>query len=119
MIPSERLKVLNATRTFAQRITSPIRKIDIVEEGGDVAVRIGASEHWPDNLGHSCLGNGRVIIRAAPDYLDRCGTPADADPLRELHCILYGRRDSNTIKWRIARESGRVEERPMGSRIVL
>ncbi len=121
-----RMQAMPLLLAFAERhpdirpsITFTDRKIDIVEEGVDVAVRIGASEPWPDNLGHRYLGSERVIICASPAYLDRCGTPADADALGELDCILYGRGDGSTINWRFARAGGRVEERPMGGRIVL
>lgn len=121
-----RMQAMPLLLAFAERhpnlrpsITFTDRRIDIVEEAVDVAIRIGASEPWPDNLGHRYLGSERVIICAAPAYLDRCGTPAEADALGKLDCILYGRGDGSTINWRFAREGGWVEERPMGSRIVL
>ena len=121
-----RMQAMPLLLAFAERhpnlrpsITFTDRKIDIVEDGVDVAIRIGASEPWPDNLGHRYLGSERVIVCAAPAYLDRRGTPASADALGEFDCILYGRGDGSTINWRFAREGGRVEECPVEGRIVL
>lgn len=121
-----RMQAMPLLLAFAERhpnlrpsITFTDRKIDIVEEGVDVAIRIGASEPWPDNLGHRYLGSERVIVCAAPAYLDRRGTPASAAALGEFDCILYGRGDGSTINWRFAREGGQVEEYPVEARIVL
>ncbi|PTQ66176.1 LysR family transcriptional regulator [Sphingomonas sp. PP-CE-3G-477] len=121
-----RMQAMPLLLAFAERhpnlrpsITFTDRKIDIVEEGVDVAIRIGASEPWPDNLGHRYLGSERVIVCAAPAYLDRRGTPASAAALGEFDCILYGRGDGSTINWRFAREGGQVEEHLVEARIVL
>jgi len=121
-----RMQAMPLLLAFAERhpnlrpsITFTDRKIDIVEEGVDVAIRIGVPEPWADNLGHRYLGSERVIICAAPAYLNRCGTPASAEALGTFDCILYGRGDGSTINWRFAREGGQVEEHPVEGRIVL
>jgi DNA-binding transcriptional LysR family regulator len=121
-----RMQAMPLLLAFAERhpnlrpsITFTDRKIDIVEEGIDVAIRIGASEPWPDNLGHRYLGSERVIICAAPTYLARRGTPTSADDLARFDCILYGRGDGSTIKWRFADGTGGIDERAMDGRIVL
>jgi DNA-binding transcriptional LysR family regulator len=121
-----RMRAMPLLLAFAERhpnlrpsITFTDRKVDIVEEGVDVAIRIGASEPWADNLGHRYIGSERVIFCAAPAYLDRRGTPAAADDLSRFDCILYGRGDGSTINWRFADGTGRIEERPMKARIVL
>ncbi len=101
------------------RVTFTDRVIDIVEEGVDVAIRIGASERWPDNLGHRYLGRERVIFCAAPAYLDRHGVPRSADDLARFDCILYGRADGSTISWRFGNGSAVAEHRTMEGRIVL
>ncbi len=121
-----RMQAMPLLLAFAERhpnlrpsITFTDRKIDIVEEGVDVAIRIGAGEPWPDNLGHRYLGSERVIICAAPAYLDRRGMPENADALAAFDSILYGRGDGSTANWRFARDAGRIEEYPMEARIVL
>lgn len=121
-----RMQAMPLLLTFAERhpalrpiITFTDRKVDIVEESIDVAIRIGASEPWADNLGHRYLGSERVIFCAAPAYLDRCGTPHSVDDLARFDCILYGRSDGSTINWRFADQAGVRQERSMEPRIVL
>jgi DNA-binding transcriptional LysR family regulator len=96
-------------------ITFTDRKVDIVEEGIDVAIRIGAADPAADSLGHRHLGHERVIFCAAPAYLARRGKPQSADDLAQYDCILYGRADGSTINWRFADAA----ERTMEGRIVL
>ncbi|TXC72347.1 LysR family transcriptional regulator [Sphingomonas ginsenosidivorax] len=121
-----RMQAMPLLLAFAERhpnlrpsITFTDRKVDIVEEGIDVAIRIGASDLRVDTLGHRHLGTERVIFCAAPAYLDRRGTPRSADDLSAFDCILYGRADGSTIPWRFAGDAGLVEERTMEPRIVL
>ena len=121
-----RMQAMPLLLAFAERhpnvrpsITFTDRKIDIVEEGVDVAIRIGASDAWPDNLGHRYLGSERVIVCAAPAYLERCGMPASADALGTADCIVYGRGDDSTIHRRCASSDGGIDERPVKARIVL
>ncbi|MEG3086259.1 LysR family transcriptional regulator [Sphingomonas sp. PB4P5] len=100
-------------------ITFTDRKVDLVEEGIDVAIRIGASDAGATTLGQRQLGSECVIFCAAPAYLERRGTPRDADDLARFDCILYGRADGSTIAWRFADGEGRMAERTMAARIVL
>ncbi len=110
---AERHPNLRPTITFTDR------KVDIVEQGIDVAIRIGASDIASDRLGHRHLGNERVILCASPAYLDRRGTPQSADDLARFDCIVYGRADGSTIAWRFADDGGRMTERTIAPRIVL
>lgn len=95
------------------------RFVDVVEEGIDVAVRIGGPDHWPSNLGHRYLGNERLIFCAAPDYLVRHGTPASVDELSEHHTVTYRRADGSPSPWRITQGTGPVERRPVEGRLVV
>ena len=67
------------------------RIVDLVEEGVDVAVRIG---HLPDStLIAVQVGRVRRILCASPAYLARCGTPrepADLDRHRTIGAALSG-----------------------------
>jgi DNA-binding transcriptional LysR family regulator len=109
----ERHPHLRPCVTFTDRI------VDVVEEGIDVAVRIGASEIWPGNLGHRHLGTERVTLCAAPDYLARHGAPNSEEALSHHVCVLYGKADGTPITWRFARGAKPFERRPMDGRIVL
>lgn len=78
------------------------RRVNLVDEGVDLAVRIGALDDA--NLIVRKLGEVPVICCAAPAYLAREGTPADPRELEHRDCIL----DSNfrePDKWRF-REDG-------------
>ncbi|WP_010185874.1 LysR family transcriptional regulator [Sphingomonas sp. PAMC 26605] len=121
-----RMQVMPALLAFAERhrgvrpvVTFTDRVVDIVEESIDVAIRIGASTAWADNLGHRYLGHERIIFCAAPSYLARRESPASAEALADLDRILYGRADGSTIAWRFTDAAGAIEQRKMDGRIVL
>ncbi|WP_242187748.1 LysR family transcriptional regulator [Sphingomonas sp. CARO-RG-8B-R24-01] len=121
-----RMRVLPLLLDFAERhpnvrpnITFTDRVVDVIEEGVDVAVRIGTPTAWPEALGHRYLGTERVIFCAAPAYLDQHGLPRTVDELATRDCILYGRADGSTIAWRFGDAAGEVEQRTMDGRIVL
>jgi DNA-binding transcriptional LysR family regulator len=63
------------------------RKVDLVEEGFDVAVRIGALPQ--SDLIARKLGGAHSIACAAPDYLARFGTPRLPDDLSDHACLGY------------------------------
>ena len=80
--------------------------VDLVEEGYDLAVRIG---NLPDSstLVARRLGTQRMVICAAPSYLAEHGKPATVDELPEHAAIAYGR--SGRIEpWRISNDAGDV-----------
>jgi len=63
------------------------RFVDLIEEGVDLAIRIGS-------LGDSRLvarrlcTNKRILV-ASPSYLERRGTPKSVDDLREHDCVVF------------------------------
>jgi DNA-binding transcriptional LysR family regulator len=63
------------------------RVVDLLDEGLDVAVRIG---HLPDSsLVAVAVGETRRVICASPDYLRRHGTPRRPDDLARHRCIEF------------------------------
>lgn len=75
------------------------RPVNIVEEGMDVALRIG---HLPDS-GFTAIQVGRVrrVVCAAPAYLQAQGVPATPAALRE-HRILACQSAWASLEWRFA-----------------
>uniref|UniRef100_UPI0035CC3496 LysR family transcriptional regulator n=1 Tax=uncultured Sphingomonas sp. TaxID=158754 RepID=UPI0035CC3496 len=120
-----RMQVMPLLLAFAEhhpkirlRASFTDRVVDLVEEGVDVAIRIGASHGWPDTLGRRHLGHERVILCAAPSYVERVGAPCSVDDLARLDCILYGKADGSAIAWRFG-GGATIVHRAMEGRIVL
>ena len=63
------------------------RLVDLVEEGYDLAIRIG---RLPDStLVTRRLAPCKILLCAAPAYLAKHGTPTQPDHLRHHNCLLY------------------------------
>ena len=73
------------------------RTVDLVEEGFDLAIRIGG-ESAPDGIVSRVVAEYPVWFCAAPSYLDRRGHPPDAEALSEHDCILF-RSLTRTQEW--------------------
>lgn len=63
------------------------RVVDLVEEGFDLGVRIGAL--GPANLIARKLGETRLVACASPAYLRRHGTPKTPEDLAKHNCVTY------------------------------
>jgi DNA-binding transcriptional LysR family regulator len=63
------------------------RLVNLVEEGVDVAVRIGRLAD--SSLAAIALGHVRRVVCASPAYLRRHGTPRRPEDLRDHHCIRF------------------------------
>jgi DNA-binding transcriptional LysR family regulator len=63
------------------------RKVDIVEEGFDLAIRIGALAQ--SDLIARKIGGIRSLVCAAPAYLANFGTPASPGELSRHACLGY------------------------------
>lgn len=78
--------------------------VDLVEEGLDLAIRVGALED--SSLVARKLAETRVVVCAAPQYLARHGRPAHPDDLARASCLVYtGRQLSPDWSFRV---DGRV-----------
>ena len=63
------------------------RIVDIVEEGFDLAIRIGGT--GAQNLVARKLGEARLVPCASPDYIARHGAPAAPEDLARHNCLTY------------------------------
>jgi DNA-binding transcriptional LysR family regulator len=68
-------------------LTLTDRFIDLVEEGADLAVRIGALAE--SSLVARRLCPARVVLCAAPAYLERARVPRSVDDLAQHNCLGY------------------------------
>jgi DNA-binding transcriptional LysR family regulator len=64
------------------------RRVDLVAEGADLAVRIGRLAD--SSLIARRLFEARTIVCASPAYLERRGTPATPEDLVDHECLVYG-----------------------------
>lgn len=67
-------------------LTLTDRFVDLVDEGFDLAIRIGALED--SSLIARRLADNRIVTCAAPAYLARAGTPARPEDLKDHACII-------------------------------
>ena len=100
-----------AIAAFAQRypdvrfeIELSDRAVDIVEEGLDLAIRIGA-------IGSQALiarriGTTQMVCYAAPSYLSAHGTPATPDDLTRHACLTYAYSAAGNV-WSFREPNGR------------
>jgi DNA-binding transcriptional LysR family regulator len=79
--------------------------VDLVEEGVDLAIRIGELED--SSLIARRLAPNRRVLCASPAYLDRHGIPTSPHDLSEHNCLMY--KQQNRSVWRL-RDDARIHE---------
>ncbi|CAN7148600.1 LysR family transcriptional regulator [Pseudoduganella sp. LjRoot289] len=79
------------------------RLVDIVEEGYDAAVRIGVLED--SSMVARALRPYRMLICAAPAYLERHGTPRTPEDLAHHECLDF-MQWSHQVRWRLKGQLG-------------
>lgn len=80
------------------------RRVDLIEEGADLAIRIGHLEDSSLIARH--LFDARTVVCASRAYLDRAGEPEAPGDLAKHDCLVYGhRRDPG--RWPAADADGR------------
>jgi DNA-binding transcriptional LysR family regulator len=90
------------------------RRIDLIEEGFDLAVRSGP---LPDSssLAARPLGQQRMVVCATPGYLARHPAPATLADLAAHEGLNYAK-GGDTLIWRFLGPDGRLIEIPMRGR---
>jgi DNA-binding transcriptional LysR family regulator len=90
------------------------RYVDLIDEGFDLAIRLGALADSRLIVRRLCA-NRRILI-ASPDYLKKRGTPKTPADLRKHECLIFTSL-SNAREWRLVGKSGNVAI-PADGRIV-
>jgi DNA-binding transcriptional LysR family regulator len=88
------------------------RAVNLVEEDIHLAIRVG---RLPDSaLVARKLGDVRMIVCAAPSYIERRGTPCSPDELRQHDCLVFSDQ-LGPVDWRFksagTRHSARITGR--------
>lgn len=93
-------KALDLTITFTER------KVDMVNEGIDLAVRIGDLKDEPELVARR-LGDQSLVICAAPSYLRDHAAPVDRADLLTHDCII-GWRKGLRAEWLLRDQKGQI-----------
>jgi DNA-binding transcriptional LysR family regulator len=99
-------------------ITFTDRFVDLIDEGIDIAVRIGGPSAWPSSIAHRYVGRERLVFCAAPSYLEHRGAPASIADLDQHDSIAYGGPNGTVSPWTFAMEDNTVERRVLTHRMV-
>ena len=83
------------------------RLVDLVEEGFDLAVRVGPV--GSDRLVARRLGTMQLLLCAAPSYLERRGTPGSVEELAAHDGLTYAYSSTPRV-WRLIGADRRVHE---------
>lgn len=86
------------------------RRVDLVEEGFDVAIRIANLQD--SNLVARKIVPCRQVICAAPAYLEKHGTPERPEDLLEHNCIMYSFL-THAREWRLTDAEGQTHVVPL------
>jgi DNA-binding transcriptional LysR family regulator len=79
------------------------RYVNLVEEGFDLAVRVGVPADT--SARGRKLAEGRRVLVASPAYLQRHARPQEPKDLKRHECLVHGEENAPTI-WRFAAPSG-------------
>lgn len=92
------------------------RQVDLVEEGIDVALRLSPRIDLMTAVARP-VAPMRYVLVAAPDYLERCGTPADIAALGQHRCLAYGETGPGAT-WSFETDATPLQFKPAGGLIV-
>ncbi len=91
------------------------RCVDLLEEGFDLAIRVGALAD--SSLIARRLTSAEMALCASPDYLKRHGIPQTPRDLEQHNCLAYAYSRSRN-EWRFIGPSGREEIIPVSGRFL-
>lgn len=78
--------------------------VDLVSEGFDLAIRIGALED--SRLVARRIASNRRVMCASPDYLRRCGRPVRPEHLADHNCLLLSGSTGRHDVWHLLNPQG-------------
>ena len=89
------------------------RRVDVINEGFDVAVRVRSKLDDDGSLVMRSFGQIQELLAASPTYLDRAGRPKTPDELAD-HVTLSMSEDEARQRWELQRdgETRRIDVKP-------
>ncbi|MFC4276707.1 LysR substrate-binding domain-containing protein [Achromobacter aloeverae] len=97
---AKRYPALNLNVSFTDR------RVDLIGENIDLAVRIGKLEDTADLVALR-IGVQHMVIVGAPGYLEQRGVPRSWDDLHAHDCIV-GRRQGSRVAWLLKQADGSI-----------
>lgn len=91
------------------------RRVNLIDEGVDVVVRIGALTDDADLVARR-LGRQSLVICASPDYLAVQGAPETPAELTQHDCIIGSRRGGVPAAWLLRQADGTVVSQQIRAR---
>jgi DNA-binding transcriptional LysR family regulator len=92
------------------------RRVDLVEEGIDVALRVRTSDDEEPNLVTRRFRPAATYVVVHPELLDVHGTVETPEDLPKLPALGF-RSPDGKVRWRLAREGGQVHEAVLEPRL--
>ncbi len=92
------------------------RRVDVINEGFDVAIRVRSKLDDDGSLVMRSFGQIQELLVASPKYLDRAGRPRDPDELAN-HTTLSMSEDEARQRWELQGEGGEVRRVELKPRI--
>jgi DNA-binding transcriptional LysR family regulator len=83
-------------------VYSTERRTDLIEDGIDVALRVGAIVHETMVAKH--VLSFRNVLVASPKLVERFGMPAAPDALRRFPCAVWASRIDVPTRWELGRQ---------------
>lgn len=80
-------------------VYSTERRMDLIEDGIDVALRVGAVVHEAMVVRH--VASIRNILVASPKLVERFGMPAEPDGLHRFPCAVWASRGDVAARWEL------------------
>lgn len=91
------------------------RRVDLMAEGYDAALRIGPLQD--SSFVAKKLGSSSIHFVASPQYLAQHGTPQTPEQLLQHDCLLY-KATGNQIYWEFTGKDGKTQRLKMRSKMI-
>ncbi|MBX5009601.1 LysR family transcriptional regulator [Rhizobium lentis] len=111
-------KYLRAWPDLQAEVSFTDRLADIVEEGFDLKIRIGAGASSDEGLASRVIGADKARLCASPSYLAERGEPRDIEDLADHDCLYFASRNQRQ-RWRFRGKGGTWIKAPGVSRLRL